>query len=86
MGEMKPAHIPPSISYVAVARQIKLSPFLFALFVFLLLFAYDLYAQGLTQLVGQFSFSRIDAKQPDLITFGQSDMPYISIYYKQKFL
>lgn len=69
MGEMKPAHhFPLSISYVSVARKIKLSPFLFTLFIFLLFFAY-LYGENLMQLVGQ--FSEIDAKKPE-IPLGES--------------
>lgn len=75
-GEMKASHIPPSnISYVSVVRKIKLSPFLYTLFIFLFLFAY-LYEEELAQLVGQFSpssqFSRVDAKQPAPVRLGQS--------------
>ncbi|KAJ3696350.1 hypothetical protein LUZ61_000055 [Rhynchospora tenuis] len=68
VGETKTSNFPPSLSHASVVRKTKLSPFLFTLLFFFVLFAY-LYGEDLSQLVGQ--RRPADAIQPAL-QLGQS--------------
>ncbi|KAJ1692064.1 hypothetical protein LUZ63_008762 [Rhynchospora breviuscula] len=63
VGENKTSNFPPSLSYASIVRKTKLSPFLFTLLIFLVLFAY-LYGEDLPQFVSH--FSPVDAMRPAL--------------------
>ncbi|KAJ3696351.1 hypothetical protein LUZ61_000056 [Rhynchospora tenuis] len=61
VGENKTSIFPPSFFYASIVKKTKLSPFLFTLLIFLVLFAY-LYGEDLAQFVSH--FSPVDAMQP----------------------